>query len=337
MNTPLPLTMTELLILIAGAIMLGITIHFFIVSRRSLNASSPQTQQKINKELEERKLRYLNDIEWKEKEVNELKHRIEKLEEDNEILAIEAEEMREKNKKLVNAAAPPVVKEQVAEERSRYAEQLRETQAELRAYNEKINQMLGDLNLMGEMEERQGSLEKENRDLRQENEELVQQLERSQQVLNSLQQKKEITAEMSSMIDNAYSEFGLLQEKISKLEGQVSGSQKLNMDYIDAQDELNKLTRLLEEEKRKYNTIYAEKREMEEEYRETEEKLREANFQRQQMQKRIAYLEELNLDLQSVTEINNNLQAQIRRIGELESRLQLLSQEKEELLKKKNP
>ena len=84
MNTPLPLSLIELLILIAGGIMVGITIHFFIVSRKALNESSPITKQKIDRELEERKLRYLNDIDWKNKEIEELRRSMIKLKEEND-------------------------------------------------------------------------------------------------------------------------------------------------------------------------------------------------------------------------------------------------------------
>jgi chromosome segregation ATPase len=338
MNTPLPLTLIELLILIAGGIMLGITIHFFIVSRKALNESSPMAKQKINKELEERKLRYLNDIEWKNKEIDEFRKNMAKLEEENENLAIEIESLQEKNKKLIAqsqvvAETKPVVPvTQAVENRSDLADQLKETQAELRSYGERIHKMIQRIEGQDDSLEKQRKLEEENEALQIEVEELTLKLEKAQVLLNSNTQKKEISAEMSSMLDNAFTEFGTLQEKINKLEGQVTSSHRINMDFQDAQEEVVKLTRLLEEEKAKYSAVYSEKREMEEEFNETEDKLREANFQRQQMQKRISYLEELNLDLQSVAEANNKLQAQLKR--ELESMLQILSEEKQELMRR---
>jgi len=324
----------------AGAIMLGITIHFFIVSRRTLNASSPQTQIKINKELEQRKLRYLNDIEWRDKEMVSLNQKIAELEENNEILSIEAEELREKNKKLSSAPAPaPVVtvaEKQTVQERTQYGEMLQAAQAELIAYSKKISQMLSKVNVIEDMEERHEELKMENESLQLQVEELTLQLHKAEQKLTSQQHKSELTTEMSSMLDNAFSEFSVLQEKLSKLEGQVAGSQKVNLDYIDAQEELMKLTRQLEEDRSRYGALLKEKNQLEAETKETGEKLKEANFQRQQMQKQIAYLEELNMDLQSVAEVNTKLQIQIKRIGELESMLQMLSEEKQELLRRKS-
>ena len=71
-----------------------------------------------------------------------------------------------------------------------------------------------------------------------------------------------------------------------------------------------------------------------EELTETEDKLKEANFQRQQLQKRVAYLEELNNDMQAVADANKKLEGQLKRIGELESMLNMVAEERDELAKK---
>ena len=67
---------------------------------------------------------------------------------------------------------------------------------------------------------------------------------------------------------------------------------------------------------------------------ETEDKLKDANFQRQQLQKRVSYLEELNNDLQAVSDANKRLESQIKRIGELESMLNVVAEERDKLIKK---
>jgi BMFP domain-containing protein YqiC len=66
---------------------------------------------------------------------------------------------------------------------------------------------------------------------------------------------------------------------------------------------------------------------------EVEDKFREVNFQRQQLQKRVGYLEELNNDLQVLADANKKLEHQLRRIGELESMLNVVSEENQ-LLKR---
>jgi chaperonin cofactor prefoldin len=52
-----------------------------------------------------------------------------------------------------------------------------------------------------------------------------------------------------------------------------------------------------------------------------EDKLREANFIRQQLTKKVAFLDELNSDLQQVATQNKKLETQLRRIAEIEQLL----------------
>jgi Tfp pilus assembly protein PilO len=60
----------------------------------------------------------------------------------------------------------------------------------------------------------------------------------------------------------------------------------------------------------------------------TEDKLREANFQRQQLQKKAVFLDELNRDLQEASEHNKKLEGQLRRISEMEAMLSRTVQDK---------
>lgn len=63
----------------------------------------------------------------------------------------------------------------------------------------------------------------------------------------------------------------------------------------------------------------------------TQDKLSEANQQRQQLQKKVAYLEELTNDLQQMSETNKKLEGQLKKIGELESILNIVSEERDHL------
>ena len=63
----LTLSLLEIIVLMVGAIVLGITIHFFITSRRQLKNSSIETD-KTNKVNEEWKLKYFNEVEARDKE-----------------------------------------------------------------------------------------------------------------------------------------------------------------------------------------------------------------------------------------------------------------------------
>ena len=108
----------------------------------------------------------------------------------------------------------------------------------------------------------------------------------------------------------------------------------MNIEYEDLKEQHLKTSRDLEELKMRSNALSGENRELQLLLRETEDKLKEANFQRQQLQKRVSYLEELNNDLQVVSEANKKLEGQIKRIGELESMLNVIAEERDQLIRK---
>ena len=60
----------------------------------------------------------------------------------------------------------------------------------------------------------------------------------------------------------------------------------------------------------------------------SEDKLKEANFQRQQLQKKVTFLDELNGDLQQISEHNKKLESQLKRISEMETLLTKSNPEK---------
>lgn len=330
----LSLSIVEIIVLMLGAIILGITIHFFVVSRRSMK-SSPMEAEKISKTLEEWKLRYFNDTEIRDKELTQLRKRLEETEENNNINVIEAEETKKLNKKLqaeldsLRKTAPPAEKE-----KPDYIEQLRKAQSSLMEHNEKINQLLGQIDIVKETEEKQQEILKVNEELSSQVDELKFLLSQKEKEISNTRQKEHLTNEMTSMIDSAYSEFNVLQDKIQKLESQVNTSKRLNLEYEDLKETHYRISQDFEEQKRKYSAAVTENKQLLEELTETEDKLKEANFQRQQLQKRVAYLEELNNDMQAVADANKKLEHQLKRVGELESMLNMVAEERDELARK---
>ena len=83
---------------------------------------------------------------------------------------------------------------------------------------------------------------------------------------------------MTSMLDNAYSEFNVLQGKMQKLESQANSSKLLSMEYEDLKENNRKLTRDFEEQKVRLTNLHSEHVQLQAEHSETSEKLREANF-----------------------------------------------------------
>ena len=328
----LSLSIIEVAVLFACAVMVGITIHFFIVSRRNFK-SSPMETDKISRSLEDWKRRYFNDIETKEKELAEWRKKAEESEENTKIYAMEAEEMRRHNKRLQTEFESQRHSPSSAEKPD-YIDQLRQAQSSLMEHHDKINQLLAQIDIVKETESRQQEIQKYNEELTGQVDDLKFMLSQKEKEVDNIRQNANLTREMNSMLDNAYSEFNTLQDKIKKLEGQVNASKRMNMEYEDLKEGHFKISRDYEELKLKHTAAYNENQQLHAELAETEEKLREANFQRQQLQKRVAYLEELNNDMQAVADANKKLEGQLKRIGELESMLNVVAEERDELARK---
>lgn len=331
MTAQLSLSVIEIIVLMLGAITLGVTIHFFISSRRSMNEAVLNFQgNKTNAELTEWKLRYFNDTEDRDKLIIELKQKLADAEENAGIYSIEADEMRKLNKKLKAELEEGRV-EKTGSGNNFYTEQLLLAQKDLLEHNEKINQLLKQIELVKESEEQQRQIMKLNEELADKVADLQQRLSAKEKEISSVRQKEHLTTEVNSIIDSTYTEFNVLKDKIKKLEDQLSNSRMAGLDFEDLKEEHYKLSTDLEDVRRKWNAAVAESQELKSILTETEDKLREANFQRQQLQKRVAYLEDLNSDMQTIAEVNKKLEGQIKRIGELESMLNLASEGRDDL------
>ena len=336
--TNLILSVPEIILLLFGAIILGITIHFFITSRRSLKATTKELEQDKGLAKDEWKMRYLNDMEIREQEIASLKKEVTKIrqqaneaEENVNIYTIESEEMRKLNQQLqaemnimskqAVVATPPPPPQYIPRpiDQTDYLEQLRHTQSGLVAQNQQLGQLLESIDQLREKEEVNREMVRNNAELTAQLSSIQNELAEKDKEIQSIRQKETLTKEMTSMLDSAYGEFSVLQNKMQKLESQLTSSRMLNLEFEDLKEEHSRLQRDSEDHKQKLNSISNENQQLQIQVAETEDKLREANFQRQQLQKRISYLEELNNDLHVVADANKKLEGQLKRMGELES------------------
>jgi chromosome segregation ATPase len=335
MAVQLSLSLIEIIVLMLGAITVGITIHYFIITRRSLNASMDETPGgRLHKEIQEWKLKYFNDIELRDRDLIDLNKRLADAEENSTIHSIEAEELSIRNNKLLSEIELLQSRIPVGDKPD-YIEQLRQAQTSLLEHNEKINKLLGQIDFVKESEKKQQEILKTNDELSGQINILRSKLEQKEKEVSTIIQKENLTSEMTSLLDNAHNEFNSLQDKIQKLEGQVITSKTTNLQYEEAIEGYFKASRDYEEQKLKYNVMASENRQIKANLSETEEKLAESNFQRQQLQKKVAFLEGLNNDMQAVSDAQKKLEGQLKRIGELESMLSIISEEKKESANRK--
>jgi len=331
----LSLSLIEIIVLMLGAISLGITIHFFIVSRRSLKASVDETPGgRISKEFSDWKLRYFNDIEQRDKELSELKIQLADTEENYTISSIGADEMRSQNLKLL--AEIESLRDLLPKgEKPEYVEQLRLAQSSLLEHNERINKLLAQIEFVKETEKKQQEMLKTNEELSRQIDDLKSELAQKEKNSRTILPKEDLAEEITSLLNSTHDEFIALREKIQKLECQVNVSKTTNFQYEEVKEGYFKVSHDFEEEKLKHNLLVAENRRLKADLSEREEKLAEANFQRQQLQRKLAYLEGLNNDMQAVTDAKKKLEGQLKRIGELETMLNIVSGERKESTSRK--
>lgn len=351
MEGNISLSLLEVAILMLGAIVLGVTIHFFIANHRSLRQStSNDPGNKIANELDEWKRRYFNDMDFKDRELEEMKKKFTLNEDDYEINMIELDEMKKLNKELKieieelrenspSINRPSVHKEIATHPTSQtlpstspntpeYIEQLKIAQSGLAEQSSKINQLLQQINIVKETEEKQVEIIRSNAVLTEQVDELSFKLSQKEMELNTLRQKEQLTGEMKVMLDKAYVEFNSLQEKMQKLELEILDAKKANIESESLNDVYNKTVRDLEEEKVKYQTVNNENVQLKNKLDDIKEKLKEADFQRLQLQKKVTNLVELNTDMKAIADANMKLEGQIKRIGELENMLHIVLEEK---------
>lgn len=337
------LSVFELIVLFVCAVIVGVTIHFFISSRKGLKMST-QDAEKMNRSIEDWKAKYFNDIDERDKELTEMKEKLSEAIENAKEYRSEAEQMHREYRALeaeleIAMKQPPPPEPIMIQapapvtEKPDYISQLRIAQSSLMEHNDKINKLLEQIDVIKEKEEQQQIILEEKEELNNQINKLKLVLNDKEKEINNIRQKEQLTKEMNAILDNAYSEFNVLQGKIQKLELQLNQSKLLNIEYEDLKETHYKMIRDFEDQKTKLQAFSSENQQLSMQIEEITDKLREANFQRQQLQKRVSYLEELNNDLHVVADANKKLESQLKKIGELESMLNVVSEERDMLKK----
>lgn len=166
-------------------------------------------------------------------------------------------------------------------------------------------------------------------------EDLEIQLEDKEEELQELRKQNEVTKKMMVRFEEVQKEFALMQSKMAELEKQASQAGNLIIELEDTKEAFNQMKKEWSRKNEKLQEVLSENQRLHQQLAETEDKLQQANLQRQQLFKKVKVLEEMNTDFQMVSEANQKLQTELRRIGELESMLTMMTQERDHLLRKR--
>ncbi|HYO21152.1 MAG TPA: hypothetical protein VER36_02025 [Flavisolibacter sp.] len=166
-------------------------------------------------------------------------------------------------------------------------------------------------------------------------EELRQQLQRKEAEVRELRQQVELNQKLQHHFEEVQDGYEELQLKVQKMEQAAWQAAEMSIKVDSLEQEIEQLGKTILKKEEKIRELSAENGRVHEMLNETEDKLSEANLQRQQLQKKVHFLEEINSDIQQMSDANRKLKNELRRVAELESMLNLITEERDALLNRK--
>lgn len=334
----LTVRLPEIIICELGALILGFTIHFFWNSRKALHINEPSQNTGISDD-DNWKLKYYNDMDMQERAQQQLRERLTQVQETERSLTHDLEENRTETDELreeleivharlseAEAQLKPLSVATEPDHANSYITQLRLAQEKLAEHNNSITRLLEQTRMVEESEKKTQDLLEQNEELHEQIRNTGQQLVDKEAEISHLRHQQKLAEEMGTRLDKVYEEYSTLQDKLLKLQTYLTQPYNRGTDYDELKDAYFKLGKEHDEMKLKYLSLREENQRLNRILADTEEKLKEANFQRQQYQKRSAFLEELNHDLQEISEHNKKIESQLRRVSDMESLLNKITQ-----------
>lgn len=305
------LTLIEFIVLPLAVIIFAATVYFFIKSRKSLQETLRATKKTAS--IEPRK----------EKESNYFKH--------SSVVDLEEKLSLIRNKPLLSNPEPIELPSKRSTQKDEMAvHDLKSTIAQQQRMLDSYLQKVEELENEGKEE-----LNYKIEELEKKIDELVGVIEEKDEEVKDLKQQASAGQRMAAKIEEVYQEFEQLQTKMTALERQAGRANNLAIELEDTKYSYEQVHKELLRKQERLEEQMEENQRMRLQMEELEDKLSEANLQRQQLQKKVMFLTDLNNDIQGIADTNKKLQTELRRIGELESMLNMMSEERDFLLRKK--
>lgn len=167
-------------------------------------------------------------------------------------------------------------------------------------------------------------------------ERLQDQLEKKEAELKEVRQQNELTQKLQEHLEEVQAAYDDLQLKVQNMEQQAWQTAELAI-KVDSLEQANEqFEKTIQKKEEKFRELNIENNRLRELLNETEDKLSESNLQRQQLMKKVQFLQEINSDIQQMSDANRKLKNELRRVAELESMLNLITEERDALLKRRS-
>jgi len=304
------LTLIEFIVLPLVVIIFGATLYFFIKSRKSLEETLHATNKAPALPVKKENINRFNKTSTLQLEEQLARMRFETTPPKQEKLETPSKRFNQKEEMAVHDLKNTIAQQQKMLDS--YLQKVEDLENEGREeLNEKIEE------LEKKVDELSGIVEEKDEEIK------------------DLRHQVSAAERMAAKIDEVYREFEVFQTKMATLEKQASRANNLAIELEDAKYSYEQVHKELLRKQEKLEEVMNENQDMRQQMDEIEDKLSEANLQRQQLQKKVMFLTDLNTDLQSIADTNKKLQTELRRIGELESMLNMMAEERDFLLRKK--
>lgn len=304
------LSITDILLLLVMAFVLGLVVYFVITSRKNLQKMLEESSKENSIAANSNYYNHYNDVP-----------------------APKPAAPLQQAASFFNKAKQ---KTQVKEEPAPAEESIHTLKENIRQQQKSLDVLLRKVDKWTEQEAVETDYKDENKELKEELEEVNDILQQKNEELKSVKQQLAAAQKMAARIDEVHKEFDGLQQKISELEKTARGANELAIEMEEMKQSYLQVKKELTRKHEKLEEVAAENRRLHEELNDTEDKLSEANLQRQQLMKKVQLLESMNTEFQHMTAANKKLQTELRRIAELESMLSMVSDERDILLKKRS-
>ncbi|MFM2138303.1 MAG: hypothetical protein RJA57_610 [Bacteroidota bacterium] len=308
------INLVEIVIFQVGAVIFGFAIHFFISSRKNFQLKQEVPDTFITED-DQNRLRFYEELEVLENENEKLKRDLQEAGQIEERMERELTSLREE---LLQQEEEKAQKPEVLDN-AQYIEHLEQAQHNLIEHNQQINLLLDQIKVLKDAEQKHLDILKDNEQLNQQLRDLRKELSEKEAQVKLIRQQQTLTRELQERLEKTYTDFNSLQDKIQKVESYVLQPQHSHFEFEELQESFFKLSRDFDELKLKYLNTIEENQRLTRLLSDSEDKLQEANFQRQQLLKKVSYLEDLNKDLQQLAEQNKKMENQLRRMNEIES------------------
>lgn len=321
----------EIVMFQIGALVLGFVIHYFWNIRHGSQFDQDIDVEKYEKEAHDWRMKYYNVLEQQKESGEHLSKDLLQARENEQLLADEIEELKELIKELKQRPQQQVIVESstsvISAEVSpaEYLAQLKSAQDHLLQHNQNISKLLNQVDLLEKVEQKHQDTLQQNQYLTEQLQVLRRSLTEKESELNNIRQQTVLTQEMKNRLETAYDEFNEIQSKLLKVEQQLTSPQTHSLHNDELEEANHMLSVELNDMRTKQRELVEENSRLSQHVIEMESKLKESNLQRQQLSKRNDFLEELNKDLQQVSDHNKKLESQLSRLSEIEAMLARIS------------